>query len=57
MATANLRFTLTVTKDIAERAAKLKKDNYYDKPYSEMYRQLILIGMEVLQKQKQQTKD
>ena len=34
---------------MAKRAETLKKDMFYDKPYSEMYRQLILLGMEKLQ--------
>ena len=49
MTTGTTRFTLTVPKKKAKRAETLKKDMFYDKPYSEMYRQLILLGMEKLQ--------
>lgn len=49
MTTETTRFTLTVPCEMAKRAEMLKKDMFYDKPYSEMYRQLILLGMEKLQ--------
>ena len=49
MPTTNTRFTLSVPTDIAERADTLKKNIFYDKPYAEMYRQLILLGMEKLE--------
>ncbi len=45
-----IRFTLTVPDDMVKRATALKKDIFYDKSYAEMYRQLILLGMENLQK-------
>lgn len=49
MTTGTTHFTLTVPGEMAKRAETLKKDMFYDKPYSEMYRQLILLGMEKLQ--------
>lgn len=49
MANEATRFTLTVPNDMTKRAAALKKDIFYDKSYAEMYRQLILLGMEKLQ--------
>lgn len=48
MATANARFTLSVSEDIVKQAEVLKKEIYFDKPYAEMYRQLIRLGMNVL---------
>ena len=47
-----VRFTLTVTEDIAERAEKLKKDSYYNTSYSEMYRKLIELGLKEMEKKK-----
>lgn len=44
-----IRFMLTVPSDMAKRAEELKKDIFYNKPYAEMYRQLIQIGMDKLQ--------
>lgn len=48
MATTNARFMLTVPDDMAKRAEALKKNIYYDRPYAEMYRQLIQLGMDTL---------
>lgn len=39
------RFVLTVPDDLAEQAENLKKEVFYDKPYAEMYRQLIKLGL------------
>jgi len=47
------RFMLTVPDDMAKRAEALKKDTYYDKPYAEMYRRLIQIGMDILKEEKE----
>lgn len=44
MANVTTRFMLTVPADMAEKAEALKKDLFYDKPYAEMYRQLIQLG-------------
>jgi len=52
--TANSRFMLTLTPDMTKRADTLKKNDYYDKPYAEMYRQLINLGMDALEAQKRQ---
>lgn len=43
-----IRFTLTVPADMAQCAEVLKREDFYDKPYAEMYRQLIKLGMEKL---------
>lgn len=48
MATTSVRFMLSVSDDIAKQAEVLKKEIYFDKPYAEMYRQLIRLGMEAL---------
>ena len=48
MSTKNKRFMLTVPDDIEVDAAEVKRDLFYDKPYSEMYRQLIRMGLDSL---------
>lgn len=48
-----IRFTLSITPDIAQKAEAFKKDTFYDKPYSEMYRQFIQLGMEKLEEKRQ----
>lgn len=48
MPTNRKRFMLTVPDDIAADAADVKRDLFYDKPYSEMYRQLIRMGLDSL---------
>ena len=50
MANIAARFMLTVPVDMAEKAEALKKNLFYDKPYAEMYRQLIQLGMDEIQK-------
>lgn len=51
MSTKNKRFMLTVPDDIESDAAEVKKDLYYNKPYSEMYRQLIRKGLDALKQE------
>lgn len=50
MEATTTRFMLTVPNDMANRAETLKKDIFYDKPYAEMYRQLIQLGMQEMEK-------
>ena len=52
MNTKQMRFTLTIPNDMAQRAEILKKNIFYDKPYSEMYRQLIQLGIDKFQQEK-----
>lgn len=40
-----IRFTLTIPADIAQQVDDLKRDRFYDKPYSELYRYLIELGI------------
>jgi hypothetical protein len=51
MPTAKPRFTLTITDAMLERSKKLKKEAFYDRPYSEMYRELITLGLESMEKE------
>lgn len=53
MSTKNKRFMLTVPDDIEVDAAEVKRDLFYDKPYSEMYRQLIRMGLDSLKAAKE----
>jgi hypothetical protein len=49
MPTAKPRFTLTITDAMLERSRRLKKEVFYDRPYSEMYRELITLGLESME--------
>ena len=40
-----VRFTLTIPADIVEQVNELKRDKFYDKPYAELYRYLIELGI------------
>lgn len=46
------RFTMTIPDSILTRAEEIKKNVYYNKTYSEMYRQLIELGMNSLEQNK-----
>ena len=39
------RFTLSVPEDIATQVEELKRERFYDKPYAEIYRYLIELGI------------
>lgn len=49
------RFTLSITSDLAKRADELKKKDFYDTSYSEMYRQLIKLGMDEYERRSEKT--
>lgn len=53
MSTKNKRFMLTVPGDIESEVKEIKKELFYDAPYSELYRQLIRKGIEVVKEQRQ----
>ena len=46
MATNMNRIMISVPTDIEAEIDRLKKTTYYDRPYSEIYRDLIRLGME-----------
>lgn len=47
------RLMLTITKDIISEVKEIKKvEPYFDKPYSELYRDLICIGINALKRQR-----
>lgn len=48
METENKRFMLTLPDDIAADVADIKRVNFFDKSYSEMYRYLIRRGLDSL---------
>ena len=52
MPTKDRRLMLTVSDEIESDAADVKKDLFYDKPYSEMYRHLIRMGLDALKEEK-----
>lgn len=49
MSTNNARFMLAVPEDILKQSEALKRELFYNKPYAEMYRQLIQLGLDTLQ--------
>lgn len=40
------RFMLSLPQDLAQEVEALKKDEYFNKAYAEMFRDLIKIGVE-----------
>ena len=52
MPTESTRFMLTVPDDMAKQIEALKKDVFYDKPYAEMFRQLIQFGIDIVDAKK-----
>lgn len=46
MATNRNRIMISVSWEIEEEIQRLKKTTYFDKSYSEIYRELIRLGME-----------
>jgi len=46
MATNMNSIMISVPADIEAEIERLKKTTYYDRPYSEIYRDLIRLGME-----------
>lgn len=46
MPTDMKRFMLCITPEIEAGAEELKKTEFYDKPYSEVYRHLLSLGLQ-----------
>ncbi len=46
MATNMNRVVISVPKDIETEVERLKQTTFYDKPYAEVYRQAIRLGLE-----------
>ncbi len=57
MAVKKKRFMLTVPEDVEADAAMVKRELFYDRPYSEMYRQLIRVGLDVMKAQKEKRRE
>ncbi len=57
MAVKNKRLMLTVPKDLEKDVAGVKRDLFDHKPYSEMYRQLIRLGLDTLKGDKEGAKN
>jgi len=55
MATNMNRIMISVPKDIEEETQQLKKTTYFDRPYSEIYRDLIRLGMEKMNEEKKRS--
>ena len=52
MKAENKRIMITIPPDLEAEIHSLKKEKFYDKPYAEMYRQIIRTGLECVQKSK-----
>lgn len=52
MTMKNKRFILTVPDDIQMDVADIKRELFFDESYSEMYRQLIRMGLDALKAEK-----
>lgn len=55
MPTQMKRFMLSITPEMDKEMRLLKKERFYAVPYSEMYREIIKLGLEEAERQKQQT--
>ena len=56
MATSMTRVTISIPPDMEADIKMLKQVMFYDKPYSELYRQMMRLGIDVL-KEKRHEKD
>ena len=52
MKAENKRIMITIPPDLEAEIQSLNKEKFYDKPYAEMYRQIIRTGLECVQKSK-----
>lgn len=44
------RVSFLINPEMAERVAKIKRELYFDRPYSDLYRDLILRGLASFEK-------
>lgn len=49
MSKANGRLMVSVPEDVKNEIDILKQKEYYDKPYSELYRKIIRLGLDKMQ--------
>ncbi|MEG1761439.1 MAG: hypothetical protein RR115_08610 [Hydrogenoanaerobacterium sp.] len=52
MATDMKRVMVSITPELEEGLDAVKKDQFYNKPYSEVYRYIFSLGLEVVKEQK-----
>lgn len=57
MSTNMNRVMISVPEDIEKEIERLKQTQFYDKPYAEVYRQIIRLGLEKLGETKNGDKD
>ena len=57
MAVKKKRFMLTVPEDVVADDALVKREFFYVRPYSEMYLQLIRMGLDVMKAQKEKRRE
>lgn len=46
------RRSITITQEIYEEIERLKRADYYNKPYSELYRDLLRIGIKQMKEER-----
>ncbi len=50
------RFMLYITPEIKDGAEALKKGSFYGKPYAEVYRHLLVLGLQAANKETERQK-
>lgn len=56
MATEMKRMTISITKEMEPLLDKVKKNLFYDRSHSEMIREIIMAGLEVIDKKEEKNK-
>ena len=57
MSTKMNRITVPIPPDIKSEIEMLKQERFYDKPYSELYRQALRCGIDALKDKQQDEND
>lgn len=57
MATDMKRVMVSITPELEEGLDAVKKDQFYNKPYSEVYRYIFSLGLEVAKEQEKAAKE
>lgn len=55
MATNMKRVMLSITPELEKGLNDVKKESFYDKPFSEVYRYIFSLGLEAAKKQENQS--
>lgn len=55
MATDMKRVMVSITPEIEQRLDAVKKEKFYNKPYADVYRYILSLGLEEIRRQEQKT--